>query len=281
MKCTNCGTEYKDDTDNLFCTKCGIKLPPKDVPVTEIRENIKCTNCGAEYKEDTGNLFCPKCGSKLPQKDVPITEIKENTIEKKNIIYPILKKYIGAVIVLIIGLSPFWKMFNFPEIESVADILGVRLNTNFSFFDAAELLGDITSICEDLYIHIDNSDETFINVFMAVCTVFYAVGLIFAAANIIVLKFVKSPKAKIRFWRFARLVCIFTFIGNYLICKMIDAVREYLSDYVLRYIFRNDVPITGKPFFYLIQLTAVALFLTSFIMVSRIKKQQTLNAYNP
>lgn len=243
---------------------------------------MRCTNCGEENKEGPNNLFCFKCGSKLPERDESVMICDEKTIKKSTDSSSYgLKKYIGAVLVLIISLSPFFRMFNVPEIESVAAVLGVRLSTDFSFFDAAEFLSDIKEICDDLYIRIDSSDETFIKGYMAVCAAFYAAGIVFSIVNIIILKCGGSVKTNIIAWRFTRFICIFVFIGNYLICKMIDAIREYAVDYVISYGIRIDVPASGKPFFYLIQTASVVLFLTSFIMAGKLKKQQTLNAYSP
>lgn len=230
---------------------------------------MKCSFCGAENK--VGNKFCGKCGKELPpDNSAPIDIIPE---EYKGTVQNI-KKYIGAVLALIVSFSPFLKMYYIPEIEMVASFLGVRISTDFSFIDVAEFLSDVKDICNDLHIKISESDETFIKVFMAVCAGLYVVCFITAAANIIRLIKSGSIKSRRKSWKGIRLICFLIFIDNWLILNAVDSIREYAEDFYYISGIRLNVPASCKEGFLIIQALAFVLFFVSIFTTSILKKQE-------
>ena len=58
MLCLKCNKQLPE-TDALFCTYCGEKVPEKQ---TALQEEL-CGGCGSKWPEN-GGAFCPKCGGK-------------------------------------------------------------------------------------------------------------------------------------------------------------------------------------------------------------------------
>lgn len=59
--CPQCGTAYKKDA--LFCSKCGTKLPEKNIKINLQEEVKKCAECGNILENN--DVFCNSCGAKI------------------------------------------------------------------------------------------------------------------------------------------------------------------------------------------------------------------------
>ncbi len=58
--------------------ECYTKLDEIDKELDKLLNRVACTHCGAKCKIEEGNLYCPKCGTKLPEPEFDAeTNIKD------------------------------------------------------------------------------------------------------------------------------------------------------------------------------------------------------------